>query len=68
MNFSDALTATKMNKWISVKERVPVDTKKYVLVFTHGESLKCRIGQFDNWDNIEGMLGITHWMELPEAP
>mgnify|MGYP000594002709 CR=1 FL=1 len=70
----EALRA-KLPKWISVKERLPIDRlKKYLVAFQDaGGSIVDMARYFpsdgwtcDNWDVPQNL--ITHWMPLPEAP
>ena len=65
----------KLPKWISVKERLPIDRlKKYLVAFQDaGGSIVDMARYFpsdgwtcDNWDVPQNL--ITHWMPLPEAP
>ena len=65
----------KLPKWISVKERLPIDSlKKYLVAFRDaGGSIVDMARYFpsdgwtcDNWDVPQNL--ITHWMPLPEAP
>ena len=65
----------KLPKWISVKERLPIDRlKKYLVAFRdEGGSIVDMARYFpsdgwtcDNWDVPQNL--ITHWMPLPEPP
>ena len=65
----------KLPKWISVKEKLPIDRlKKYLVAFRDaGGSIVDMARYFpsdgwtcDNWDVPQNL--ITHWMPLPEAP
>ena len=65
----------KLPKWISVKERLPIDhLKKYLVAFRDaGGSIVDMARYFpsdgwtcDNWDVPQNL--ITHWMPLPEPP
>ena len=65
----------KLPKWISVKERLPIDSlKKYLVAFRDaGGSIVDMARYFpsdgwtcDNWDVPQNL--ITHWMPLPEPP
>lgn len=65
----------KLPKWISVKERLPIDRlKKYLVAFRGvGGSIVDMARYFpsdgwtcDNWDVPQNL--ITHWMPLPEQP
>lgn len=70
----EALRA-KLPKWISVKERLPIDRlKKYLVAFRDaGGSIVDMARYFpsdgwtcDNWEVPQNL--ITHWMPLPGAP
>ena len=65
----------KLPKWISVKERLPIDRlKKYLVAFQDaGGSIVDMARYFssdgwtcDNWDVPQNL--ITHWMPLPKQP
>ena len=65
----------KLPKWISVKERLPIDRlKKYLVAFRDaGGSIVDMARYFpsdgwtcDNWDVPQNL--ITNWMPLPEPP
>lgn len=65
----------KLPKWISVKERLPIDRiKKYLVAFQDaGGSIVDMARYFpsdgwtcDNWDVPQNL--ITHWMPLPDPP
>lgn len=65
----------KLPKWISVKERLPIDRlKKYLVAFRDvGGSIVDMARYFpsdgwtcDNWDVPQNL--ITHWTPLPEPP
>lgn len=65
----------KLPKWISVKERLPIDRiKKYLVAFQDaGGSIVDMARYFpsdgwtcDNWDVPQNL--ITHWMLLPDPP
>lgn len=65
----------KLPKWISVKERLPIDRlKKYLVAFRDvGGSIVDMARYFpsdgwtcDNWEVPQNL--ITHWMPLPEPP
>ena len=70
-----AALRAKLPKWISVKERLPIDRlKKYLVAFRDaGGSIVDMARYFpsdgwtcDNWDVPQNL--ITHWMPLPEPP
>lgn len=65
----------KLPKWISVKERLPIDClKKYLVAFRDAGGSIVDMARYipsdgwtcDNWDVPQNL--ITHWMPLPEAP
>lgn len=65
----------KLPKWISVKERLPIDHhKKYLVAFRDAGGSIVDMARYipsdgwtcDNWDVPQKL--ITHWMPLPEAP
>lgn len=65
----------KLPKWISVKERLPIDRlKKYLVAFRDVGGSIVDMARYcpsdgwtcDNWDVPQNL--ITHWMQLPEAP
>lgn len=65
----------KLPKWISVKERLPIDRlKEYLVAFRDvGGSIVDMARYFpsdgwtcDNWDVPQNL--ITHWTPLPEPP
>ena len=64
-----------VQKWISVKDRVPKNSGRYLVVTRNkhdgGTSIaitayiKCKIGEW--WSN-DYVYIVTHWMPLPEPP
>ena len=65
----------KLPKWISVKERLPIDhLKKYLVAFRDAGGSIVDMARYipsdgwtcDTWDVPQKL--ITHWMPLPEAP
>lgn len=65
----------KLPKWISVKERPPIDRlKKYLVAFRDAGGSIVDMARYipsdgwtcDNWDVPQNL--ITHWMPLPEPP
>lgn len=67
-----------MSDWISVKDRLPEDTKA-VLVWTpenlcmYTGYLRDTMGRLAVWAHFGGMGGtinkeVTHWMPIPEPP
>lgn len=63
-----------MNKWISVKDRLP-DKKGEYICFLEGKGI--RIKEFHSWGkntpfrfwtNGQEDKKVTHWMPLPEPP
>jgi hypothetical protein len=65
-----------MGEWISVKDRLPEDCKKILVVNGHGyisiSSLWRKDGSQWTWIDSTGHFNhvndITHWIPLPEAP
>lgn len=73
-----------MNKWISVKDKLPEEDDYNDYLITDGKH--CYVGHYrydvDAWDNsklgwIQGVssdtgetygINITHWMPLPKLP
>ena len=67
-----------MNKWISVKDRLP-DHNQYVLIIRciGGKFFKPNVAKF-KWNKFYPLIkitglkfnseNITHWMPLPEPP
>ncbi len=70
LSLSELRKALERNNWISVKDRLPVAGREVLL--TDGTRRRC--GKYDNilwmfWvTGGPAFLGVTHWMELPEAP
>lgn len=70
MNLADHLIANgvTIQKWISVKERLP---DQYHKVFMAGRNGGVFIGERTSGTTAVSdghSRGFTHWMELPEAP
>lgn len=70
-----AKNATTTPRWISVEERLPFDSGKYLC------KIKCPKGEWieiDHWDGEDwystdwhdekATEAVTHWMPLPEPP
>ena len=58
------------NKWISVDERLPSKSGKYICCTTKGTILIERFYQLDDggWFSNRNFCTVTHWMPLPDAP
>lgn len=67
--------AARVPKWVSVAERLPENSGKY-LVFTHAGiievlhySVKHRaFNAFDSLPDSAGSIRVRYWMPLPEPP
>ena len=63
--------------WISVEERLPIESGKYLVIREYSAwerscrdiSIEYYSAEFEGWffDGIK-LLGVTHWMPLPELP
>jgi len=60
----------KQSEWISVDERLPSNSGKYICCTTKGTILIERFYQLDDggWFSNHNFCTVTHWMPLPEAP
>jgi len=84
VEYIDCLRSLPVNRWISVKERLPEDDGKY-MVWYKGELDICEFDAesqkfgytYDDYDEMYSHLvcwddgidkDITHWMPLPEPP
>ena len=58
------------SEWISVEERLPNESGKYICCTTKGTILIERFYQLDDggWFSSHNFCTTTHWMPLPEAP
>ena len=64
-----------MQEWISVKNKVPEDSGRYLVVTRNKHDgstsiaitayIKCKIGEW--WSN-DYVYIVTHWMPLPKMP
>ena len=69
-----------MNKWISVKERLPDTAGYYMVAIDYREELRVSVATYSETDdglkwyswheyeNDGATEGITHWMPMPELP
>ena len=66
-------------KWISVEERLPEESGRYIVLRKSGDCLDCCYEkERDSWGVLIDMgeagalwvayKGVTHWMPLPEPP
>lgn len=71
----NAALREKVPQWISVEERLPIDSlKKYLVAFRDAGGLIVDMARYfpsdgwtcNNWEVPQKL--ITHWMPLPEAP
>ena len=53
-----------MNEWISVKDRLPEQFGKYLVVCKGIDIAQIRLWE-GTWDSF---AEVTHWMPLPELP
>jgi hypothetical protein len=60
----------RKQEWISVDERLPSKSGKYICCTTKGTILIERFYQLDDggWFSNHKFCTVTHWMPLPEAP
>ena len=68
-------TTDAAQEWISVKDRVPKNSGRYLVVHRNKHDgstsiaitayIKCRVGEW--WSN-DYVYNVTHWMPLPEMP
>lgn len=59
-----------VNGWVSVKDRLPEDTKQKIVFHKRGVSFAYFSGNYW-WSSIGGRHSldtVTHWMPLPEPP
>lgn len=71
--WNDAVDA--MPKWISVEERLPKESGRYIVRFPSGNIDSVTYSRMHNAFNASDMLPhknnamtVTHWMPLPSAP
>ena len=65
-------------KWISVDERLPEDSRTWVLIYTKDRYIRMAGLIEDRWESYEGysldpskteyLPKPTHWMPLPDPP
>lgn len=59
----------RLNKWVSVKERLPSENNRYMVVFDDLEPEHCiGFSSFSTETQEFNHTDITHWMPLPELP
>jgi hypothetical protein len=65
-------TVTKCSEWISVKDRLPEESGRYLVYAKEGERETHRtIAPFHKAFHLSGRMAywkVTHWMPLPEPP
>ena len=61
-----------MDRWISVKDRLPeTDEVKYIVACKSKSGIRSiNMAWFDGqfWHGMGSMAGVTHWMQPPEFP
>ena len=50
------------DRWISIKERIPAKTGRYLVTYSNGEVDAC----FYSYEFISGKYEVTHWRPLPK--
>ena len=59
-------------EWISVKERLPEQEGRYLILYRHKDfgPLKVFISDYveGKWNTVLERIEITHWMPFPEPP
>jgi hypothetical protein len=60
----------RKQEWISVEERLPSESGKYICCTTKGAILIARFYQLDDggWFSSHNFCTVTHWMPLPTPP
>ena len=58
----------KNNEWISVEDRLPEETGKYLVSTKNGVVYQTKYYSGGKWGQKDKGKNITHWMPLPEAP
>jgi hypothetical protein len=60
----------RKQEWISVDERLPSKSGKYICCTTKGTILIERFYELDDggWFSNHNFCNVTHWMALPELP
>ncbi len=60
-----------MNKWISIKDRLPVWGAKCLVAYKNDVVHDYEVAEITYGDPFRdgfGIRGVTHWMPLPEPP
>ena len=68
--FAALAQAPTVSGWVSVKDRLPDDTKQKIVFHKRGVSFAYFSGNYW-WSSIGGRHSldtVTHWMPLPEPP
>lgn len=63
----------KQSEWISVEERLPSESGKYLVCTNKGNVYQTKFYSYPeinggHWGQKDKGKSITHWMPLPEAP
>ena len=67
------LSEEKQNEWISVDERLPSESGKYLVCTKRGNVYQTKFYSYPenkggHWGQKDKGKSITHWMRMPEAP
>ncbi len=63
-----AIGYRKQSEWISVEERLPEETGKYLVATKNGVVYQTKYYSGGKWGQKDKGKNITYWMPLPEAP
>lgn len=67
--FRGAIWADSHPKWISVKDRLPLDSGKYLIYEKRGFVRQAYFAQdTKSWNDRKAFFIPTHWMPLPAPP
>lgn len=56
------------DKWISVEDRLPEETGKYLVSTKNGVVYQTKYYSGGKWGQKDKGKNITHWMPMPDAP
>ena len=70
--YADCLAASKQ-EWISVEERLPKQSGKYIVCTKKGNVYQTKFYSYPenkggHWGQKDNGRSITHWMPLPDPP